>query len=383
MIFFAYRNELDIGGPSLLALLSGAHPINKIKSATWIERYSESGEFKFTAKLSSGLLEQLPPGTLVSHQWTEELMMVENQIIKEGKDEDPTIEISGSSFIEFLGKRTIGMNRDWGSPPTIPPNFTLPSGYSWDQAKQLINEAISSGPDFQPEEEIPDTVADTNISGSFTPADPVERVVERGSLLTRVREILAVDNLGLRMVRKNPFGLTDGADANNLFLIHNGTDRSQYVIFSSKQGDLQSAEYLRTNKTLYNVALVSGTWVETRVTTAPSTPEGLDRRELYIQAEDIDSIYWGSPSSIQRAEIEAALQARGKMLLAKQRQFMVTQAEVTPNTRYRYRHEYGIGDIVTVQSNYGDIVPMRVTEYTEIEDDQGLSGHPTLSALDY
>lgn len=382
MYFFAYKNTFEFDG-SLLSFLNGAVPINKLRSSTWIERYNQSGEFKFTARMSSGLLDVLPPGTLVSHQETEELMMVENQIISEEQDEDPMIEISGSSFIEFLDRRTIGMNRNWGSPPAIPPNFTLANDYSWEQAKLLINQAINSGPDFQPEEEIPDTIADTDISGTFTPEDPVERIVERGSLLTRVREILSVDNLGMRMVRKNPFGLTDGADANNIFLIHNGKDRSDSVIFSSKRGDLQSGEYLRTNKTLFNVALVTGKWVETRVVIGSPEPEGLDRRELHIDASDIDQIYVSSPSSIQRAEIEAAMQVRGKTYLATQRQFMVTQADVSPNSRYRYRYEYGIGDIVTVQSNYGDFVPMRVTEFTEIEDGSGLSGHPTLSILDY
>jgi hypothetical protein len=54
---------------------------------------------------------------------------------------------------------------------------------------------------------------------------------------------------------------------------------------------------------------------------------------------------------------------------------------VTPNSGKRYRADYNIGDIVYVIGNYDIAQKMRVTEYAEIEDENGEVGYPTLSML--
>lgn len=378
MDFIAFRTK-DLGPTSL----ESAEPINGYDSAMWIERYREPGEFQFTAPLASGLRDVLPLDTIISHVDSSDLMFVESHEITETDNEDPIISITGRSFDAFLEQRVVSLHRNWETNPNEVPNYVLPFDYSWNQARDLINKIIYTDTYFRPEEAIPNMIAETDISGSVTPAAPAERVINRGYLSERVRELLAIDDLGLRMVRRNPFGIEPGDPTNSLFLIHNGKDRRESVIFSSKKGEIEAADYLWTNKTLKNAALMTGRWYETEVNAGSTVAEGYLRRETYIEAQDIDQRYETTPSGPIKAEILGHFQTRGQMLLASKRQFMITRADISKRTKYQYRQNYGIGDIVTVQSNYGDVMFMRVVEFTEIEDDEGETGHPTLGVLDY
>jgi hypothetical protein len=370
MDFIAFKTH--ILGPTSL---ESAVPIDGFDSVMWIERYREPGEFKFTAPLASDLRSKLPLGTLVSHTNTMELMFVESHTINEESDTGPQLEISGRSFDAFLENRVVSLIRDWTSNPDGVPNIELAFDYSWEHAKTLINNMLAD------DEDLPDMLAITDMSGAGPWTDPVARVISRGYLSERVRELLGIDDLGLRMVRKNPYYTTPGDPNNTLFIIHNGKDRRDSVIFSPKKGDIESSEQLWTNKTLKNVALVSGRWLETRVVLG--SPTGYDRRAMFVDASDIDQGYETAPTGIDKDAILAAMVARGQMLLAAQRQFMLTRADTSAKIKYQYRRDYGIGDIVTVQSNYGDVMYMRIIEFTEIQDENGQSSHPTLGVLDY
>jgi hypothetical protein len=375
MDFIAYKT--DTLGPTAL---EGAVSITDYDNATWVERYREPGEFKFSAKLSSMIRDILPVGTLVSHLNTVDLMVVESHEINETVDADPTIDITGRSFDAYLEQRVVGLNRDWASSPDGLPNYVMAFDYSYNQARDLINNVIVSG---AADDVIPYVVSQTDITGSLVPAGPVARVINRGYLSDRVREILAVDDLGLRVVKRNPFGTVPGDPNNTLLIVHNGKDRRSSVIFSSRrEGDIDSADYLWTNKTLKDSALVTGKWLETRVDVG--TPVvGYPRRVMYIQADDVDQNYPSAPTGAAKAQVLADLRVRGLMILAAQRGFMMQRSDISIRTRYQYRRDYGIGDLITVQSTYGDVVYMRVTEFTEIQDANGETSHPTLAVLDY
>lgn len=57
----------------------------------------------------------------------------------------------------------------------------------------------------------------------------------------------------------------------------------------------------------------------------------------------------------------------------------INSSDVSDNSNYRYRRDYNIGDLVTLDGNFGQKAVMRVSEYAEVEDENGESGHPTLS----
>ena len=134
-------------GPSLT--LTGAELVENWDSVTWIERFNEPGEFTIESKISSGVEQDLPIGTLISHINTSEMMIVENHEIHVEEDQETTIKITGRSFTSFLENRYVGSQIMLGDPEDIPdypyPDFLLTSNKSWNQIAHLINLHIYMG----------------------------------------------------------------------------------------------------------------------------------------------------------------------------------------------------------------------------------------------
>lgn len=367
-------------GSSPTALNSGAEVVTGYDTLTWVERYRKAGLFKLTAPLSSGLLDILPLNTIVGLEESLDLMMVENHGLKERAGEDPQIEISGRTFDAFLEHRIVGMEQYLNNPTAPLAELFLAAADSWDQVVTLINTHIDSGTiPVNSEDALPNMLAVADNPGTLTGITPTNerRTLKRGSVHARVLEILAVDDLGIRIVRKNPFGVL-GHATNTWFLVHAGNDRSGSVIFSSLAGDLDGADYLWSAKTEKNCALVTGKHFEV---VSYSSDWNYDRRSTMVDGKDIDDIYNDPPTDPTKTTVLAAMATRGYEQLAEERQYVLARADISASAQFAFRKDYDIGDIVSVDGTYGDIVPMRVVEYTQIVDEKGESGHPTLEAL--
>lgn len=352
-------------------------PIHGYSSAMWVERYRDAGEFEIEAPMSSGLWEFLPLGTIISHVDTYDACIVENHEITEEKDAEATIKISGRTFDAWLENRVLGSYFTHGTstPPFV--EYALEADNTWDQAVLMINNHIST--DGSENGDIDDSLNDdilavTNLSGSGISET---RTIKRGSLHTRVMEVLALEDLGLRFVRKNPSGTIGDTDISQL-LVHRGIDRSSSIIFSSANGDIDSAQYLWTMKKMKNAALVQGRYVELLVL---PTATGYDRRVMFVDASDIDGSLTTVPSGGTLTSIQTKMQRRGRQALAQQNEIDIAQIDISSLVPTRYRRDYDIGDIVSVNGNYGTLAKRRVVEYVEIEDENGESGHPTLAVL--
>lgn len=345
------------------------------ETAMWVERYREPGEFEFTAKLSSGLRELLPTGTVISHTESLDVGIVEDHEIEESNDEDSTIRITGRMFPSYLENRIVGVNQAFGSPPAPFTEYTLASASSDDQIVQLINDHILASFTADDDDALDGNLqAVSSIATSLTSAD---RLIKRGPLWTRVAELLAIDDLGIRTIRRNPFGSL-GSDLHSYFLIHKGLDRSADVVFSVNMGDLERAKYLWSNRKMKNAALVQGRYTEVLVV---GTETGYDRRTMLVDAQDLDGALSAPPSGATLTNIRARMTVRGQEALAAQKVVDIVDTDISNTTRYQYRKDYDIGDIVSIQGTYGDIEKRRVIEYVEVEDENGQSGHPTLEVV--
>jgi len=74
-----------------------------------------------------------------------------------------------------------------------------------------------------------------------------------------------------------------------------------------------------------------------------------------------------------------AMQTRGRQALKSQKRIAITRTDISNMSEYQFRRDYNIGDLVTVDGNFGEIAVMRVIEFVEIEDEEGTSAHPTLA----
>ena len=349
--------------------------INNIKHKLWIERYRDVSDFELRSDIESDLHLLLPIGTFISHTESTEIMIVENHEINEDIGSPTQVTVSGRSFESFFENRIVGSNRTWTSDFSTNDEFILPADFTWNQAVKMIEDHIDVTLVFDFDDGIPyvETMTDVVSTG-----ESVARSIKHGELYSRVIELLEVDNLGIKVLRpgvNSPLGY----GPNIAVVIHKGEDLSNEIAFSYNTGEIESADYLWSNKTIKNAALVSGRWLETVVKLSPS---GYNRRMMHVDASDIDSAYSSAPTGTTRDEVLLAMFIRGLTVLAAQRNVALIKAESKKDSVvYKYRQHYNVGDIVTVGDPYIQTTSMRITEYVEIEDENGESGYPTLSLV--
>lgn len=354
--------KLPLDDTGQLTTTSG-EAINGATRIMWVERYSQPGEFEIVAPLSSDLRRFLPIGTLISHLKTKELMIVENQEVTENRLEDSELRITGRSMVAVLENRLVGANLARGAAHLVS-EYILGAVVSWDQIVTLINAHISTPTDAN--DQIPPIFASTALTGSGTVE---QRNIERGDLLTPVLNLLDVDDLGIRSIRSGT----------NIDLeIYKGVDHTNDIIFSWTGEDLASAGYLFTNRKWKNTAMVVGRYVWAVVDTAGYT--GYNRRMMLVDGSDIDGHLDTAPSGGTLSTIYSKMQTRGRQALKSQRDLRITNAEISNLTKYDYRTDYKVGDLVTIEGDFNQQEIKRITEFAEIEDENGYSGHPTLNS---
>jgi hypothetical protein len=341
-------------------------------SKSWTERYRDPGDFIIEAPLSSGLREFLPEGTFISHTKSLEIMIVENHEINEEQREDPTIKITGRSFETYLENRVIGV--DLVRAQDQVDVYELTSGFSWIHARKIVNDHILEGT-AHANDDLTDVecVLQSGLSVSGATADDREYGLEY--VYPTLIDLLTIDDLGIRTFRPNTFGV-NGDSTNTYLQIYKGVNRSNKVIFSWKAGDLEAAEYLFSGKKYKNAAIVKGRYIWVLVTTGPTN---YNRRFMVVDADDLDGHFDTVPTGADLTRIKNRMTTRGNNRLKKQNRVTLSRADVSANSKYRYRRDYNVGDIVMVDGNFGQPAKLRVIEYAEIEDENGENGHPTLT----
>ena len=342
-------------------------PVVKPESIMWIERYREPGEFKLKGQLSSGLREALPIGSFISHFDTREIMIVEDHTITD-KEENTTVEITGRSLEVVLEDRIVGAGLGFNDP--VPPGFeyALPATDVANQAITLIADHILLDYVVDPDDEIPYIVL-----GNAAPEEGqvIERVMKRQDVHKSLMGLLELNNYGIKNVRNDNGTAT--------FYIHKGADRSAKVVFSWKYGDLVGAEYLLSRRTDKNVAYVKGRYVEQFVYAVGATKA--NRRVILVDASDLDDYFDEVPTGDDLIAVRQKMFTRGEQVLLWNLPIDIARADLAPITQFKFREDYEVGDIVAIDANYGAVDVRRVTEYTEIEDENGESGHPTFDVL--
>ena len=365
-------------GPVKTSLEQGV-PVNGYTSAMWVERYREPGEFEIIAPLSSGLKEELPLGTIISHVNTLEAAIVENHYLKEEHDKDPVLTISGRTLDSYLEQRITGTHlaAAYATPYT---EYSNASKSVAAQINDLINDHIYLEPPLYNDTA---NTLDGDIRSAIlypvTNSVQTLRIHKRDILHKTIIELLAIDDLGIKIKRRSPFGPTADDDV-TLFFIHSGVDRSDEIIFSWQAGDLESAEYLWSIKKKKNAVVVTGTFIESVY--FDSNYQDYDRRTLLVDGSDIDGSYDVTQlTGGTLTTVRANMATRGQEALANQKELSIASTKVSDVTRYTYRRDYNIGDIVSVDGNYGAIEKRRVIEYAEFEDENGESGYPIFDVL--
>ena len=361
--------------------ISQGEIINGYRTLEWTERFREAGEFKLTAPVSSGLREKLPPGTLVSHVDTLELMYVaSNEIDTDVTEEEPPLVITGKSVESLFRHRIVGDDIETyvfaGHRLLVNiADYVLAFDSSWNQVRDLINAHVNAN-FYATDADIAAFVAVSNQQ-HIGPNTVQDRAIRKQNLHSAVLELLAVDDFGIKSVRPNP---SNADPATVEFRIHNGTDLTEAVRFSHALGDLEKARYLWTEEGHKTDYYCISTYYQLR---SNSAAVGLDRKVMIVDCTDLDS-HLNDDEAVDGVITELLgdlMDIRGQQALRAQTPTTIVSTDISKTTKYKFREDYDVGDIVYVAGEYGITTPMRIMEHVEFEDELGEHGYPTLAAV--
>jgi hypothetical protein len=356
--------------------------VQNLNSVQWIERYSEPGEFEIRCEPTRALMEQLSLGTVISHLATREVMMVEtHQIDESNNNESPELVVTGRSLMSFLENRIASPNNfsekirvDFDEDRNR--LYSFPLNTTAENLTLLLKEHIEIGVTS-----IVDILPNTQVMGlgyTVQGDTPKEMVVRRGPLYPEVVRLLGEIDAGLKVQRPSQ-GTADPLQ----WVIYKGLNLDS-VVFSSEYGDLEKTKYFWSNKGYKNSALVVGVYTArvvpiTRQSQPQTSPQGLNSRVMYVDASDYDHVPLDTDADI--ATRNNILQRRGEQALAENRVKTLIETSISPNSRYKYRKDYNLGDTIYVNGNYGVSARMRVTEFAEFWDESGETGVPTVKSI--
>lgn len=365
---------IKFDNPNDLMKMESGRIVNGLTSKTWIERYSTPGEFTFLAPAASGIRDILTEGSFVSHIDSDEIMIVENQEIDETDTTVPQVKITGRSWESYLEQRVVGNNVVF---PVIGPltDYALSAESTWRQVVAIIQDHIGPTDVVDPNYGIPFVTVLALVTPTGLEMPPLARTNKREDLYTAISDLMKIDNIGIRSIRPGA-NTPAGVPADNMaLLVHAGIDRTKTVGFTYISGQVLSGTYLWSIKSLKNCALIASTWVET--TYDVNAPDGYNRRVLYVDASDLDSALTEAPTDDDLTTLINNMRQRGAEAIAAQTTTVLSQVNIGSGPKYR--KDYGIGDLVSVSGDYNEITTMRVSEYVETEDENGINSYPTLT----
>lgn len=377
-------------------LLRNARIVTGWTSLSWIEKYSTLSEFQVSGPLSSGLRDMLPKGAFVAQVNSGEVMMVEDHQMRTSKDKEPEITVSGRSVDLIFLYRIIGARfttHDTQYPEEDGDAYMRGDIAPWSQARLLMEQfsgpqVTSPGSGGVRSPNSGDHIEHMRIVVSVKPGTGSEyesepRQLRYGPVYSAVSEMLGAFNGGLRTIRSNwGHSLSNVSESDKTtILIHNGRNRSDSVGFSHARGEVDSADYLWSNRNYVNRVVVFPSddsprkW---RVFVTEAGITGMERRSASLDASDIDA-----GQSLVTSHAMPQMLARGRDHLAQRKELEISNIAIAPNSgRFRYRKDYDIGDLIGFEGEFGGPAVKQVVEFAEFEDENGYVSFPTLANPD-
>ena len=333
-------------------------------SFIWTDRYSKYGDFELHASMSEDLLQYLRQDYYITNANSEHVMIIEKLLINSDTENGNTITVSGRSLESLLERRIV-----W--------KRTTLSGNLQNSIKKLLTENVISPKDsnrkiedFIFEESTDSAITELTIKGQYT----------GDNLYEAITSICQENNIGFKVTMNNLNQF--------VFKLYSGVDRSYgqsvnpYVVFSPNFENIIESNYIESKMALKNVALIGGEGEGTaRKYTSVGTAAGIDRRELFIDAQDVRSED-DNGNSIPEAVYLEQLRQRGREKLAENVDVVAFEGEADVSTMFTYGVDFFMGDIVQIANEYGHETKSRIVELISSESEEGVSTYPTFEYVD-
>lgn len=337
--------------------------IDSFESLLWVERYVGYGDFEIYTTVDPVILNTIKKDYYIWNKESEQTMIVETKQIITEVDQSPKMIFSGRSLESILERRIIWTQTNLDG--------NLQNGIKKLLDENLINPSI-------PDRKIDNIIFEMSDDPDITSLKLTAQYTG-DNLYDTIYEICNDKGIGFKMY------LTDNHQI--AFKLYSGKDRSYdqiknpWIIFSPKFENILNSNYIESDKTLRNVALVAGEDSGTaRKMFTVGSESGLNRRELYVDARDIQSET--SEGTLSNADYNERLKTRGEQKLAENEATSSFEGGIEATNTFIYGQDFFKGDIVQFVNEYGMEAKVRVMEMIRAQDTTGYNIYPTFSIIE-
>lgn len=366
-------------------------------SAIWTERFWSAGDCQLVVPAVDATLEKLKEGTFLALRGTKEVMKLDTVSIEDGQ-----ATIVGSTLVEFLNERY-----SWWKNPSSETVDDLIADYNDDTKKPgaFIADVVYKMAINPVDSTYPFTYnANLNWDADKIPhlslgAVDASGVVKRmtlpiGPLYEGIQSLAEQETLGISLYLQSADPVTGYVLKFTTYQGRDHTTGSAYPLVRLSP-DLESLNNIKEVRSIANYKNVCYVFYKGIVTThladplAP-VPEGFDRRVLVTNPDkepvghkvQLDSRYgYGTGIVVSPADIAAFREQNAKDALANHNYIHAVDGETSPISDYKFGADYGLGDIIELESVSGAISKARVTEYIRSDDRTGQKEYPTISVV--
>lgn len=333
--------------------------IEEPTSAIWTRSYNKPGDFEIYTPATPELLDLIAEDCFITRQGDDGVMVVERLELTTDAEDGDFVKIKGRSAACLLDRRIVY-------------NQTTLIGRADQAVYKLINENAINPSNTDRKlplvMDVPDVLADA-ISAQHTGTN----------LLEAVEAICAAYGIGFRVVSDNKTELVLRVE------LYVGKDLradqaiNSPVIFSPEFENLLSTNYAFDVSKLKNVAIVAGEGEgKARKRAVYGAGAGLMRREIFVDARDMST----NDGEISASDYTAQLEARGAEKLAEAQAVEAFDGEVDTTHTFTLDVDYTVGDIVTVENEYGIRADSRIAAVSEFWDEAGYSTANTFEGME-
>lgn len=333
--------------------------IGQYTSLIWPDAYNGFAQFELWAPITADNSEMIKKGNVI---WCDGENAAVIEIVKSTIDDDgvKTFNVKGRTLEKFLTDRII-----WGGYTNSGKTSTI----MYDIVDKCCVNPIN------PARKIPWLICsqDTQIGLQISQYQKTG-----GEVYDAVYNLASDADIGFSVI-------FDPRNKRLIFEVRQGVDRtvnqSQYdpVEFSTDLEDLLSSSYYSNDQDKKTVAFVQGEDSGANrksVVAGDNYGEGFERRELYVDARDLQSEVYnedGSSTSLTPSQYQSTLVERGKEKLSECQSVETFEAQIRVfgDVQYEYGVDYMKGDKVTVtDKQLGISVSARVTNVEEDFNDE-------------
>lgn len=306
--------------------------IDVVTGLTWLEKFSDAGNFELWCPLNDQNAELLKEDNLL---WTggESAGVIEFKELTSDEEGTKTIHIKGRLAESYLDYRTIY--------PTV-----IMTGKLSSILRRHVNNNLINPTDTDRKIPLIELASD---QVEYGPSISYQKTGD--TVLLEVSKLCEANSLGFRLQflpKQTKF----------VFRVYKGTDRTLEqsnvtpVLFSSELDDILESSYSHNTSEVRNFAYVAGedSGKARKIQTVGSST-GLSRRELFVDARDLQSEKDGT--AIPESEYASMLTERGKTSLEDYKDIEEFSATLRAFgvTGYEYGTDFFLGDTVTVYDN--------------------------------